>query len=104
MPVGAEPRHEVVCTDGEIRDYYRRLDQLGATRALFILKEGYSDGTFLNQGCGAAQTVHVNADGAACQGAVRLNFARKRTRLNSERATAAAVAAAQVTACRPAAL
>lgn len=63
VPVGSEPAFELVCSEGEVKEYYRELDSLTAERAILVLKEGYSDGTFLNSGCGAGHTLHITSGG-----------------------------------------
>lgn len=63
IPVGSNPMYDTVCSEDEARDYYRKLDAIGATRPILILKEGYSDGTFLNSGCAAAHTMHITEKG-----------------------------------------
>lgn len=70
VPVGSAPRYDVVCDEAEVREYYRRIDEISRTRPLLILKEGTSDGTFLNTGCGAGETIHITASGEAepCNG------------------------------------
>lgn len=70
VPVGNAPRHDIVCTPEEVRGYYEKLDVLGRSRPILILKEGYSDGSFFNSGCGAAETLHVAANGVVepCNG------------------------------------
>jgi MoaA/NifB/PqqE/SkfB family radical SAM enzyme len=70
IPVGSMPQYDLVCDEAEVKDYYRRLDAIGTDRALLIIKEGYSDGTFLNAGCDAAHTLHLTARGEAepCNG------------------------------------
>jgi hypothetical protein len=70
VPVGNEPRFDIVCSADEVKAYYAKLDQLSRTRALLVLKEGYSDGSFFNSGCGAAETLHVSAHGVVepCNG------------------------------------
>lgn len=70
VPVGNEPRFDIVCSPDEVKGYYAKLDELGRRRALLVLKEGYSDGTFFNSGCGAAETLHVSAHGVVepCNG------------------------------------
>lgn len=70
IPVGNAPRHDIVCSPQEVKDYYAELDTLARSRAILILKEGYSDGTFLNSGCAAAETMHItgNGDAEPCNG------------------------------------
>lgn len=70
IPVGASPRYALVCSEQEVRGYYQRLDRMARTRPIAILKEGYSDGTFFNQGCRAGSTIHITATGQAepCNG------------------------------------
>lgn len=70
IPVGSSPRYEVVCNEEEVKNYYQQLDSISKPKPLLILKEGYSDGTFLNQGCGAGQTIHITSKGEAepCNG------------------------------------
>lgn len=70
IPVGADPMYDLVCTPREVEGYYRRLDELARTRPIGLLKEGYSDGSFFNQGCRAGSTIHVTASGEAepCNG------------------------------------
>lgn len=63
VPVGAAPRYDLVCDEDEVAAYYRRLDELVAHRPIGVLKEGYADGSFFNQGCRAASTLHVTSDG-----------------------------------------
>jgi MoaA/NifB/PqqE/SkfB family radical SAM enzyme len=70
IPVGSMPQYDLVCDESEVNNYYQRLDAIGADKAILIIKEGYSDGTFLNPGCDAAHTLHVTAKGEAepCNG------------------------------------
>lgn len=70
IPVGSSPRHEVVCNEKEVKNYYLKLNEISKAKPMLILKEGYSDGTFLNQGCGAGQTIHITSNGEAepCNG------------------------------------
>ena len=70
VPVGSTPRFEIVSDEDEVRAYYDRLDAIVRTRPILILKEGTSDGSFLNTGCGAGHTMHVTANGEAepCNG------------------------------------
>lgn len=70
IPVGASPRYEVVCTSDEVAAYYAHLDALVRSRPLAVLKEGYGDGSFFNQGCRAGSTIHITATGEAepCNG------------------------------------
>ncbi|MGD9347577.1 MAG: radical SAM protein, partial [Candidatus Aminicenantes bacterium] len=59
IPVGSFPRYHVVCTEEETRRYFDRLNRIANSKPLLLFKEGYSDGTFLNQGCGAGQTINI---------------------------------------------
>lgn len=70
IPVGDSPRYEVVCSEEEVKKYYEKLNRISKSKPILILKEGYSDGTFLNQGCGAGQTIHITSKGEAepCNG------------------------------------
>jgi len=63
IPVGSTPMYDFVCSQSEVQNYYRQLDTIGMTRPILILKEGYSDGTFLNSGCGAGHTMHITEKG-----------------------------------------
>lgn len=70
IPVGSEPRYDVVCNEQEIKNYYLELDRIVRSKPILAFKEGFSDGSFMNQGCGAAQTIHLTAKGEAepCNG------------------------------------
>jgi MoaA/NifB/PqqE/SkfB family radical SAM enzyme len=70
IPVGDSPRHDVICSSTEVADYYRELDRISTGRPILVLKEGFSDGSFLNDGCGAGNTMHITSRGEAepCNG------------------------------------
>jgi len=70
IPVGSSPRYEVVCSSEEVATYYNKLDEICNSKPILILKEGFSDGTFLNDGCGAGHTIHITSKGEAepCNG------------------------------------
>lgn len=63
VPVGTDPAYELVCSEDDVKEYYKKVDEILADRALLVLKEGYSDGTFLNSGCGAGHTLHITSSG-----------------------------------------
>jgi len=70
IPVGSDPRYDVVCSSEEVATYYERLDEISNSKPILILKEGFSDGSFLNDGCGAGHTIHITSKGEAepCNG------------------------------------
>ena len=70
IPVGSSPRYNLVCNAEEVRKYYQQLDRIIKFKPIIVLKEGYSDGTFLNKGCGAGHTIHITSEGEAepCNG------------------------------------
>lgn len=70
IPVGSSPRYDVVCSEEETRRYFNRLNKISKSKPVLLLKEGFSDGTFLNQGCGAGQTINITSNGEAepCNG------------------------------------
>jgi MoaA/NifB/PqqE/SkfB family radical SAM enzyme len=70
IPVGGAPRHDVVCSTSEVASYYREIDRISKGKPILVLKEGYSDGSFLNDGCGAGNTMHITSRGEAepCNG------------------------------------
>ncbi len=63
VPVGTDPAYDLVCSEKDVAVYYKKLDEMLADRSLLVLKEGYSDGTFLNSGCGAGHTLHITSSG-----------------------------------------
>ncbi len=63
VPAGSDPAYDLVCSNQDVNDYYMKLDEILAERSLLVLKEGYSDGTFLNSGCGAGHTLHITPSG-----------------------------------------
>lgn len=70
IPVGSYPRYDVVCNNSEVKSYLAKLDEIVINKPILILKEGYDDGTFLNSGCGAGNTIHITSRGEAepCNG------------------------------------
>jgi MoaA/NifB/PqqE/SkfB family radical SAM enzyme len=70
IPVGIVPKYHAVCNREQVSAYYKEIDRITSTRPLLVLKEGYSDGTFLNKGCASGHTIHITAGGEAepCNG------------------------------------
>lgn len=70
IPVGSFPKYHAVCSKEEVNAYYREIDRITKSRPILVLKEGYSDGTFLNKGCASAHTIHITSSGEAepCNG------------------------------------
>jgi MoaA/NifB/PqqE/SkfB family radical SAM enzyme len=70
IPVGSSPSHDAICSAVEVAAYYGELDRIARGRPILVLKEGYRDGTFLNDGCGAGNTMHITSRGEAepCNG------------------------------------
>ena len=70
IPVGKTPQYDLICSEEEIVDYYNKLEWYAQTKPILILKEGWSDGSFLNSGCAAGDTMHVTEKGEAepCNG------------------------------------
>jgi MoaA/NifB/PqqE/SkfB family radical SAM enzyme len=63
VPVGTDPKFDLVCGESEVNTYYMKIDEMTSKKGILILKEGYSDGTFLNSGCGAGHTLHITSSG-----------------------------------------
>jgi MoaA/NifB/PqqE/SkfB family radical SAM enzyme len=70
IPVGKTPQYDLICSEEEILEYYRILERHAQTKPILILKEGWSDSSFLNSGCAAGDTMHITEKGEAepCNG------------------------------------